>query len=444
MTRRLPPAFALAAALIIMALVGGRLLQSPRCIVLSERDRTSYGLMPKWRAQFDALSAVCGAGLLLHDLGEEYTPLGRWVLAALGIGGALTYLIAARAAVARLYEGNALPPARAVALAYAGGLGVAIVVALVAARFPSARVTSGDAVWNAVSAFSSLGWLYPFSGAASRTPFVGLAALGALGWPLWIGVVKRGRLLRAAAWTLVTYAVFLLLCTVAVALLETPRAVPPGRGEARPAAGSSFSARLMRSGLQVVAASGAGMSTEKLSDRAVSEGTKAVLAVVVLVGAPGGSPGGGAKWSVALWVVAAGVALARGAAPLDERRSRAVQAAVATLLTMALLTLVTALGLLAIEGCTASAFQIAPTFADACLDAASAVAGGNLSTGLVAAVTSANLSRGIRQSVDLYQYGMIWLMAAMLVGRVAPVLILGRCAGVRVREGPTRLPPPLI
>ncbi|MCK4341785.1 MAG: hypothetical protein KAY37_08695, partial [Phycisphaerae bacterium] len=98
-------------------------------------------------------------------------------------------------------------------------------------------------------------------------------------------------------------------------------------------------------------------------------------------------------------------------------------------------------GLLFIEASTASAYQSPPTCADALLEAASAVGGGNLSSGLTTTVTSANLSRGIHQSVDLYQYGMLWLILAMFVGRTLPIVILARCADVGFADDPARLPP---
>ena len=105
------------------------------------------------------------------------------------------------------------------------------------------------------------------------------------------------------------------------------------------------------------------------------------------------------------------------------------------------LALVVALGLLAIEAHTGSPYQAAPSFADALLDASSAVGGAGLTSGVTAMVTGANLSSGIRQNVDLYQYGMTWLMAAMFIGRVLPVLVLGRLAALRFQDAPPRLPP---
>ena len=69
--------------------------------------------------------------------------------------------------------------------------------------------------------------------------------------------------------------------------------------------------------------------------------------------------------------------------------------------------------LLIIEAGLGSRWELPPSFADAFLDASSAVGGANLSSGLTRSLTSAYLSSGIRQNVDEYQYGMTWLMLAM-------------------------------
>ena len=60
-----------------------------------------------------------------------------------------------------------------------------------------------------------------------------------------------------------------------------------------------------------------------------------------------------------------------------------------------------------------------------------------VAAGLTAALSSPNLSSGIRQSVDLYQYGMAWLMLAMLIGRILPVLVFDRAAGTPTDESPS-------
>ncbi len=118
---------------------------------LSERDRTAYGLRPSWQATFDALSATCGAGLLTHQL-DEYTSSGRWVLAGLGVVGAMLYLAAIRQLAGRLWPDLRLPRVRTI---LAGYLGLQILLAFVVTaltRLTDAKVESLDAAF--VAAFS--------------------------------------------------------------------------------------------------------------------------------------------------------------------------------------------------------------------------------------------------------------------------------------------------
>jgi Trk-type K+ transport system membrane component len=203
--------------------------------------------------------------------------------------------------------------------------------------------------------------------------------------------------------------------------------------------------RYAQSLVQTVCASGAGIPTEALSDRAVAEGTKVTLGVVVLVGGMAGAAGGGIKWPLLMAVLVAGLtALPRGRRdPAETPSSQLVRAGTVCLLSMLALASVVALGLLLIENHTASPYQPSPTFADAFLDASSAVGGANLSSGLTATVTSRNLITGMRQAANLYQYGMSWIMLAMLVGRVLPLFVL--CRITDASHSPTRVAsPPLL
>jgi hypothetical protein len=102
-----------------------------------------------------------------------------------------------------------------------------------------------------------------------------------------------------------------------------------------------------------------------------------------------------------------------------------------------------ALGLLLIERWTGSAFDPRPGFAAAWLEASSAMGGASLSTGLMARITDPNLTGGIRHSTDTYQYGLVWLMLALLVGRVLPVRILRQAAEAPQPETPVGSSPVL-
>jgi len=451
MRRLLHPALWLPVVLLLLWHYGAPLLGLPGSTKLDERERGSYGYMPQWRMRFDALSAVCGAGLLTYNLDEthgqqgHYTGQGRWVLLGLGVAGALAYLTAARQAAGRLWRATdkPLPPIWAILIAYVTAQLLAIALAAGLTRISGAQTTPADTAWNAISAFSSLGWVREPPGVSHGFIYAAVALLGALGWPLWL--LPWRRVLRRRAYVLAvgSYAAFLALCIAFFVVLEAPRAAPPGRAAGAPVPERQTSARITRGAIQVVAASGAGIPTERLDARGVSEGTKLLLATVQLVGGLGGSPGGGVKWTLALWALAGAAATVNlgRARSRDETARRAMLVGVVCLGALAAFTIIVALGLLVIEGYIGSPYQAPPTLADALVDASSAVAGGNLSSGLTATLTSANLSRGIRQSVDLYQYGMTWLMLAMFIGRVLPVLVLARLANLRFNDAPARLPP---
>jgi hypothetical protein len=437
------------AALVILGAVGGHVLHDERCLSLSQRDRYSYGPRPVWQASFDALSATCGVGLLMHNLHEDYTPLGRWALAALGVLGAAFYLVAARQAAARLWmvSGASPPSAARVLLIFFAWQAVLIVVVLAVELFGTGGMVSREAtVWQTVSAFSSLGWSLDKPGEGNTAVYAAVALLGALGWAVWLLVTLKG--IRAVGSGLVagvsSYLVFLVLCAGLVTAFETPREAP--RGEVRSdgtLAEHTAGVRFVRSLVQVASASGAGVSTEVLSERRVGEGTLFVLALVVLVGGMGGAAGGGIRWSMLICGLQSGVALSGYGAGSSQHEAarRGLLAAVICVGATVTLTLVVALGLLLIDAYTGSRFQTPPTFAAALLDASSAVGGASLSTGVVNTVTSANLSIGMTQTVDLYQYGMGWLMLMMFIGRVLPVLVLDRVADLRFSDKPPRLLP---
>jgi Trk-type K+ transport system membrane component len=462
-------------ALLVVAGVGGRLLTSERCVHLSERDRNSYGQRPYWQASFDALSATCGVGLLTYRLDKDYTPAGRWVLALLGVAGAVLYLAAARHMAARMWPTGRerLPSTQLILAAFVAAQLLAILVVVLVERAGGAKTSVADSAWNAVSVFSSLGWLREPAGFRHTWVYAVVALAGALGWPLWLvawpqslrlgGKVSRQRgrgehantacpafgepdraIRQGLLFATSSYIVFLLVCAGLDSAREVPRGTPHGKPAATDRlAGQPELARYERALTLVTCASGAGVSTEPLDDRSVGEGTKLVLAGVVLIGGLGGSAGGGLKWSLLVCASAALFGWRRKGPEMSGRASRfgLFRSAYAQLLLG--LTLLVALGLLLIESRTGSSYQAPPTLGDTVLDAASAIGGAGLSTGLTATLTNVNLSAGIRQNVDLYQYGMTWLMLAMFLGRVLPVLVIGRFADRHSPDEPAR-PPQLI
>ncbi len=432
------PALWLPVALAVLTLAGVALLRQDAVVHLSERDRSAYDDVNPWRWTFDALSATCGTGLLLFDLREEYTPLGRGVLATLGLAGAVLYLLAARQMLERLWPGSGLPRGRTILLSFLAVQALAIPVAAVALRLCAAPQPLADTAAGTISAFASLGWVPSPPGDAGLRVYAAVAFVSALGWPGWLawrGRSGRGALLIGAT----SYIGFLAACALLIAALEVPRGGAQHRARADQV-DTRFAARAGRAAVQVAAAAGAGLPTEQIADRGVSEGTKLIVAAVVLVGGLGGSPGGGVKWFVLLWGLAAVVGTRKSCASA-ERTRRGVLAGTLSAGLLFAWTGIIALGLLLIEAQVGSRFQSPPTLADALLDAASAVGGAGLTSGLVPTLTAPTLSSGIRLSVDLYQYGLGWLLLAMFVGRLLPIWALARAAAVRPREDAGGWPP---
>jgi hypothetical protein len=435
--------------LLALTLAGSYGLRDDRFVHLSQRDRFSYGLRPQWQTTFDALSATCGVGLLTYSLREDYTIAGRWLLAALGIVGAACYLIAARQSAARLWAlGQTQPPSavRIVAV-YLVWQAVLVGLAVAVEHFSSQGAVAWEpTAWQTVAAFSSLGWTLDKPGEGHTAVFAAVALLGALGWPVWVLITRREFLSPrpGVLGGVSLYLAFLVLCAALVTALEIPRGGPPSEPRPDgPLAEQPAGERFVRSLIQVVSASGAGVVTEPVGDRHLSEGTLLMLAAVVLIGGLGGAAGGGIRWSMLLCALGSGVALS-GHGPgrsQHEALRRGLLAAVTCVGATVSFAIVVALGLLLIDAHTGSRFQSPPSAAAALLDACSAVGGAALTTGVIETVTGENLSIGIRQSVDLYQYGMGWLMLAMFIGRCLPVLVLDRFAAVRLTDQPPRALP---
>lgn len=438
MRRWTHPALWLPLALAGLTAGGSLLLYLDTCLRLSERDRHSYGERPRWQTAFDALSAAAGVGLLTYNLEKDYTPLGGWVLTGLGVAGAVLYLAAARQALAHGRPDLAplLPTARRIVLVFGVGL---LGAALVAVGVERARggLSANDAAFNAVAAFASLGWLRGAAAERHHELYAVLAWVGALGWPVWLlgrqHVFQRRRLL----WALGGYVVFLVASAALIVALEVPRGGPRGEASADARLASQpVPTRFARALAQVVGGAGAGLPVEPLSDRAVGEGSKLVLAIDVIVGGFGGNAGGGLRW---LTLAAILTGLRAGCGSGSGRPLAARAFALAGVL--AVLLLVVALGLFVIEAQVGSPYQSPPTLGDALLEAASATCGAGLTSGLTRQLTGVTLSSGIRQPVDVYMYGMAWLMAAMFIGRVLPVLVIGRAgaADARPPNGPAAL-----
>ncbi|MBU0637718.1 MAG: hypothetical protein KKB50_02545 [Planctomycetes bacterium] len=441
--------------LLLLAAAGTVLLIATPSTELDARAAQFYWSRHYWQSAFDGLSAACGVGLLTRGFDADYTPLGRWLLTATGLAGAVLYLLAAASVVRRLRSAHAggrlLHPVGVVLLFLMLQLLLTPLVWLVD-RLAGTTADLAGAAWRVTAAFSSLGWVQEPLGERAAWTYAVVAFLGGVGWLGWLFLLPQLRRRYVYAPTVLAlvagYVAFLLGAATLLWALETPRAGRDTAAGDSARAAQSAKTRYARCVAQTVCASAAGIPSEEgLRDRAdrgmLTDGSKVTLAVVVLVGGLGGAAGGGIKWPLLLW------ALSGGALVLGRPRCRTAHAATiryvhagsTCLVLLVGLAVLVALGLLWLENNTASPFQQRPTFADAFLDASSAVAGANLSSGLTATVTGENLSSGMRQSVDQYQYGMVWLMLAMLIGRTLPLLVLRRLADTEIGDAPWGTPP---
>lgn len=432
--------FRLLVELLVLSGLGAAALSLPACSPLDERQQAYYRVYHVWRSAFDAVSAACGAGLLTREPGEDYTPLGQTVLLVVGALGAVAWLRAFVQAWARVVPAASGPFTALIARAAgwsvwrwlaimllpAGGAGL---ILLASDQTSGTSASAAGSFLDGAAAYLSLGWSVAGREGSSSFVLGGVALLGGLGLPALILAARNAqRGMRACLRAVGGYLLVLVVAAALITLYETPRGRQGGDG--RRLSDVSPARRALRALNLAASVSAAGIATEPLADRQASEGTHAVVAALLLIGPLPTAPGGGIKTTLlfaALGGLLASIGLARRARDEPHRRLR--RAGAALLLWLLIATKVAALGLLLIETLTASRFTPPPGLADALLDAASAVCGGGISGGLTHAVTNEQLTHGIRLPIDLYPYGMSWLMLAMLLGRLLPVLVLLRYAG---------------
>ncbi len=419
MKRLRRPEYWLLLALVVLSVIGSVLLTTTGALNLTERERGSYGLRPYWQAAFDATSAVCGVGLLSFDLEQQYTDVGRWILLVLGLIGAVLYVIAFHQAVISFFV---LPrfmlPSRRVVLGLFGlVLALAAGIVALAGRYDAEHGGIATAVWNGLSTGASLGWW--------RGPRVGwliavTGFLGALGWGVWLAMFSAQwrRLIvgRRVGYIVGGYVLVLIVAAAAIVGLETRRENGRGRGHQAPNTSVDMGRRGADTLWMTVAAGTSGVPTQAPGPEDRSDGTLAVLGFVELIGGVGGSATGGVGFVLVL--VALGWIRA-GQGP------RAAIVSARVIIAQLLLTCVVAIGLLLLSTWLHSSYEIPPTFGAALLDASGAVSGAAVTAGVSGSITGLNLSSGMGRSVDGYQYGMAWLMAAMWIGRVLPLFIIG-------------------
>lgn len=420
--------------LVALAGAGAVALAQPACVPLTERDAEYLWTYRYWQSAFDALSAACGVGLLVRDFDEDYTLLGRTALTAIGFAGALVYLAAVVRTLRRTGASLTIwraPPVRVVLGVFCAFQAVLSVLCLLGMQLSGAQIGIADAALTGVAAFASLGFVREGAAGSSAGWIALIAWWSALGWPLWFSVIpplmRRHVQARQALVVAGAYSLLLLLIALLVCALELPRSGNVPVGASQPFADNQASWQYGRRLVQVAAAAGAGVSTEALTDRNATEGAKVTLALTVLLGSSGYAAGGGVTWILLLWALVG--ALFPGS---DTQRRTALGrwfvAGLSCVSVLGLLAIGGAVGLLLLESLTGSRFVHPPTFADALLDACSAVGGANLSGGVLERVTGENLVSGKNNPINLYAFGMIWMLLLMLAGRLIPLIILRRVA----------------
>ncbi len=435
-----------AIALLVLAACGAVVLFQSESVVSGEREAAYFRSLRLWQSTFDALSSACGVGLLLRDFDSDYTERGRWTLAAIGTLGAILYLLATWQALRR--AGASMTTWRCPGVMLPLSVFASLLLILAAASVAARPQAWREQALAGVCLGGSLGFV-PGSAKCAAPWMIPLGSwLAALGWASYTLLIPRlARAClraRAALGAVLSYSGMLLLAAMLIALLELPRGDAGPRSDA-PSSGaaagtlSAWADTLRSKGVAAVDASGAGIARIALGDRQTSDGTLVVLAVVVLIGPIGLAAGGGVSWILALW---AGFSLLAGRhARAAGELARWCRAGLVLTVGVVGLALLGALGLLLIESLTASGFASAPTFAEALLDASAAVGGAGLTAGVTAAVTSPNLASGLNLPINLYGFGMVWLMLLMLLGRLLPVVVLSRLGEaegetIRGRERP--------
>lgn len=327
--RTIRPERVMCIGFLLLIMVGGVLLALP----VSAADGSSIGL---GAGMFTATSAVCVTGLIVVDTGTAFSPFGQVVLIVLIQTGGLGFMVFATLVMAalgrRITLRNRLMMRESMNTATLAGLvrltawyGLmtlvmeAVGAAVLCMRFvPLLGWRRGVcfSVWHAVSAFCNAGFDL-FGGFASLTAFshdplvlltiAGLVILGGTGFAVLSELMENRfrwrRLSLHARLVLVMTAILLLAGTVYVALAEWSRTETLGAidGTGNRLVNAFFQSATMRT---------AGFNSIDLA--ALTDGTKLVSVLLMLIGANSASTGGGVKTTtvavllLAVWSVIRG------------------------------------------------------------------------------------------------------------------------------------------
>lgn len=421
----------------------GTLALSGSWATVPEARRDAYVNLHWWQCAFDACSAACGAGLLTFEYGRDYAGAGKALLLALSIAGALVFIAFVTAAEARCGLGPAAHCRKPVFAALLAWCLTAVACAATAVTF---RLLGAGGDFPPLLELQIAAGFGPalIVSAEGRALVLAIAAMALLLPPWLMTCVARAtspdrrRLVQVTAAQTLCGVCVLALLAGAVALLERPRGVATALpGDAANLTGISYTARQARAAQAVVGAA-VGVATEDAAGGGVTEGTRLLLALALLVGGPAAAATGGLRWPLLAQLLrlqrpGAGGPGERAEVAPAGRDCNLIQLARGAALAFGGVVLLVALGMLALDAIVATRYAAPLALADSLLDAAAAVGGGGLSGGAAGTLTNRNLSTGMGQPSDLYPYGMAWLMLAMFAGRVLPIWLLRRGTPMRPR-----------
>ena len=420
----------LALGFLVLILLGAAVLSLPA----ASRDGQGIGW---FNGLFTATSAVCVTGLVAVDTAAAFSPFGQIALLVLIQVGGLGFMVFATVVMSMLghrisLKGRMLikesmntpTPAGLVRLSRVYGL-MALGIELLGATLLSLRFVPmygwGKGLWfslfHAVSAFCNAGFdlFGRFSSLTSfaRDPLVLLTVslmivLGGLGFSVILEVARcregwRSLSLHARI-VLSATGILLLLGTAGYALLEWGRTLRGGTGE-----------NLLNAFFQSVTMRTAGFNSVSLA--ALSDGSKLLSCLLMLIGASPASTGGGIKTTTVAAVVLLVVSVVKGENEINLR-GRRLGAGIAL---RALAVTAIALGMLLLGTLLITIFEGGRyPLSDILFETSSAVA-----TVGVSAIGSPNLTLASR----------ITLLPMMFLGRVGPLTL---AAALAKRQGQAR------
>lgn len=430
---RISPTQIIAASFAVIILTGACLLNLPA----ASRSGVSCGFRG---ALFTATSATCVTGLVLYDTWSQWTAFGQIVIISLIEIGGLGFMSAASLFVF-LFRGKVgmkqrLVMAQAMSvddmsgvvrlqrLVLKGSLGIQAVGALILTlRFwPELGFVKAAqwGVFHSVSAFCNagfdiMGYFEPGTSVIryNTDPVVcltlmALVVVGGLGFFVWEEVARVRHFKKLSVYSklvLIITGSLLLLGTVAFCLLEWNNPGTMG--------GMRWYEKIMNAGFQSVTVRTAGFVS--MDQASLTDASKAVSTVLMLIGGSSGSTAGGIKTVTILVMILFVWTRARGRETVTVFKRTIPNSQVLDAMTISMIMMV-----LAVFGGVFISATSGFSFTDSFYEAASAIATVGLSAG-----GSANLSIPAQYLMILYMY----------FGRVGVLTIsLGFLVGDRARE----------